>query len=117
MQITFDVRGSQIPARQPDTGAAAATVDGTDRTDADDGCWMTYGQLAEARRITRRAAIRLSQRHRLRRQPGNSGFTLVWVPSDMASSSPHRPPPPETDADDNPRDTPQDVAPLPWCWR
>jgi hypothetical protein len=35
------------------------------------GAWMTYGQLADARGISRRAAIRLTQRHRWRRQKGN----------------------------------------------
>jgi hypothetical protein len=78
--------------------------------DEGDGRWLTYGQLAEARQIGRRAAIRLAQRHRLRRQPGNDGQTRIWVPTDMASSSPHRPFPPTTDAtsdhDDSPPPTP-----------
>jgi hypothetical protein len=81
-----------------------------EEADASDGRWMTYGQLAEARQIGRRAAIRLAQRHSLRRQPGNDGLALVWVPDAMATSSPHRPMPPpvthETDVDD----TPPDVA-------
>jgi hypothetical protein len=55
-----------------------------------DGSWMTYGQLAEARQIGRRAAVRLAQRHHLRRQPGNDGSVRVWVPADMAASSPFR---------------------------
>jgi hypothetical protein len=71
-----------------------------DETDAGDGRWLTYGQLAEARQIGKRAAVRLAQRHRLRRQPGNDGQTRVWVPTDMATSSPHRPTPPATDTDD-----------------
>jgi hypothetical protein len=44
-----------------------------------------YGQLAEARGVSRRAAVRLAQLHRLRRQPGNDGKTLVWVPPDFAT--------------------------------
>ena len=67
-----------------------------------DGSWMTYGQLAEARQIGRRAAVRLAQRHHLRRQP----TVRVWVPADMAASSPFRSYPPATpddvDADDTP---------------
>src|SRR5215469_15344639 len=67
------------------------------------GAWLTYGQLAEARQISRRAAVRLAQRHHLRRQPGNDGAVRVWVPADMAASSPFRPHPPSTlvaDTDD-----------------
>src|SRR5215469_8692794 len=58
------------------------------------GAWLTYGQLAEVRQISRRAAVRLAQRHHLRRQPGNDGKVRVWVPADMAASSPFRPHPP-----------------------
>jgi chromosome segregation ATPase len=55
--------------------------------DGRDGAWLTYDQLAEVRHITRRAAVRMTQRHRLRRQPGNDGHVRVWVPHDMASPS------------------------------
>jgi hypothetical protein len=64
------------------------------RPDAGDGQWMSYAALADVRQITRRAAVRLAQRHRLRRQPGNDGSVRVWVPADMATSSPFRPFPP-----------------------
>jgi hypothetical protein len=73
--------------------------------DMGEGSWMTYGQLAAARQIGRRAAVRLAQRHHLRRQPGNDGSVRVWVPAEMASSSPFRPHPPatpEVDTDDTP---------------
>jgi hypothetical protein len=56
-----------------------------------DGQWMTYGELAEIRQIGRRAAVRLAQRHRLRRQPGNDGATRVLVPSTLATLPSHRP--------------------------
>jgi hypothetical protein len=56
-----------------------------------DGQWMTYGQLAEIRQIGRRAAVRLAQRHRLRRQPGNDGATRVLVPPTLATLPSHRP--------------------------
>ena len=69
-------------------------MDNADAADTGDGQWLTYGQLAEARQIGRRAAVRLAQRHRLRRQPGNDGTVRVWVPADMAASSPFRPHPP-----------------------
>jgi hypothetical protein len=44
------------------------------------GRWLTYAELAEARGITRKAAARLTLRHRWRRQPGNDGVTRVLVP-------------------------------------
>ena len=84
--------------------------------------WLTYGQLAEARQIGRRAAVRLAQRHRLRRQPGNDGTVRVWVPADMAASSPFRPHPPATpdaaDADEPRELTQSPFTPKPWPrWR
>jgi hypothetical protein len=50
--------------------------------DAGDGVWVTYGELAKARNIERRAAVRLAQRHRWRRQAGNDGLTRALVPPD-----------------------------------
>ena len=52
-------------------------------TTPEDGRWLTYAELAELRGITRKAAIRLTQRHQWRRQPGNDGATRVFVPSDI----------------------------------
>jgi len=51
------------------------------------GSWMTYDELAESRGFTRRAAVRLTQRQRLRRQPGNDGLIRVWVPTDLARAA------------------------------
>jgi hypothetical protein len=59
--------------------------------DARDGAWMTYDELAASRGFTRRAAVRLTQRQRLRRQPGNDGLVRVWVPADLAKPSQRRP--------------------------
>ena len=87
-----------------------ASDDGDVATADAGGSWMTYDYLAAARQITRRAAIRLAQRHRLRRQPGNDGHARVFVPADMATSSPHRPFPPVTDVATDPNDTPPTVA-------
>lgn len=50
--------------------------------DASDGVWMTYGQLSMARTITRRAAVRLSQRHGWRRTQGNDGLARILVPQE-----------------------------------
>jgi hypothetical protein len=50
--------------------------------DAGDGVWVTYGELAKARNIERRAAVRLAQRRRWRRQAGNDGLARVLVPHD-----------------------------------
>jgi hypothetical protein len=50
--------------------------------DAGDGVWVTYSELAKARGIERRAATRLAQRRRWRRQAGNDGLARVLVPHD-----------------------------------
>jgi hypothetical protein len=50
---------------------------------AKEGRWLSYAELAELRGITRKAAIRLTQRHRWRRQPGNDGATRVFVTADI----------------------------------
>jgi hypothetical protein len=60
-------------------------MDGT----LDGGRWLSYAQLAELRGITKKAAIRMTQRHRWRRQPGNDGTALVSVPeSDLTPRQP-----------------------------
>jgi hypothetical protein len=41
---------------------------------------MSYAQLADMRGISKKAAQRLTLRHRWRRQPANDGGVLVWVP-------------------------------------
>jgi hypothetical protein len=53
-------------------------------TPGESGRWLNYAELAELRGITRKAAIRLTQRHQWRRQPGNDGATRVLVPADIA---------------------------------
>jgi hypothetical protein len=47
------------------------------------GQWLTYEELAKARGIQRLAAVRLTQRHKWRRQRGNDGHARVLVPDDM----------------------------------
>lgn len=42
--------------------------------------WMTYAELAEARGIKEPGAVRLVQRRRWERQPGNDGSVRVAVP-------------------------------------
>jgi chromosome segregation ATPase len=75
-------------------------VDGGD--DGDGGRWLTYAQLAEMRAITRKAAIRMTQRRRWRRQPGNDGTALVLVPeADLTSrQAPSRQTPRQDGSDD-----------------
>jgi hypothetical protein len=46
----------------------------------DDARWMSYDELAAARDINRRSAVRLAQRRRWARRPGNDGTTRVQVP-------------------------------------
>ena len=55
------------------------------QTDSDAGRWISYAQLAEIRGISKKAAQRLTLRHRWRRQPANDGGVLVWVPDDAAT--------------------------------
>lgn len=42
--------------------------------------WLTYGQLASVRRISRGSAVRLARRMKWARQAGNDGFARVLVP-------------------------------------
>jgi hypothetical protein len=55
------------------------------QTDTDAGRWMSYTELADSRGISKKAAQRLTLRHRWRRQPANDGGVLVWVPEGAAS--------------------------------
>lgn len=48
--------------------------------DGGDTRWMTYAELAEARGIKEPAAVRLVQRHKWERQPGNDGAARIAVP-------------------------------------
>jgi hypothetical protein len=43
--------------------------------------WLSYAELAEARVISKRAAIRLANRHRWRCQKGDGGMIRVAVPA------------------------------------
>jgi hypothetical protein len=54
-----------------------------------DMVWATYGEIAEAKSISKRAVARMTQRHRLRRQPGNDGKVRVLISRDMLAPS-HR---------------------------
>ena len=49
------------------------------------GQWMTYGELARMRGIDRQSAVKLVRRQQWRRQPGNHGEVLVFVPQDSLS--------------------------------
>ena len=48
-----------------------------------DMVWATYGEIAEAKGISKRSVARMAQRHRLRRQPGNDGKVRVLISRDM----------------------------------
>ena len=48
--------------------------------DRDGTRWLSYAELADARRISKRSAIRLTFRHRWQRQKGNDGTVRVAVP-------------------------------------
>ncbi|HEU0218952.1 MAG TPA: hypothetical protein VFQ90_20010, partial [Stellaceae bacterium] len=47
----------------------------------DDGRWMTYAEIADARGTERRAAVMLVRRHGWRRQRNNAGHTIALVPA------------------------------------
>jgi hypothetical protein len=51
---------------------------------AEDGTWLTYGELAEIRGIDRHSAVKLVARHRWRRQKDNRGTLRILVPPDWA---------------------------------
>ncbi len=69
--------------------------------DAGDGTrWMTYAELAAARRITRSSATRLAFRRGWPRKTGNDGQARVAVPT-VAQA-----PPPDATPDDIPGATP-----------
>jgi hypothetical protein len=54
-----------------------------------DMVWATCEEIAEAKGISKRAVARMTQRHRLRRQPGNNGKVRVLISRDMLAPS-HR---------------------------
>ena len=51
-------------------------------TDTEDGRWMTYAELAVARRIDKQSAVKLAFRRRWRRQRDNRRIVRVLVPGD-----------------------------------
>lgn len=62
-----------------------------DEVDADDGRWMTYAEIAEARRMSRASAERVVRRHRWRRQADNQGTVRALVPQTWSDPVPEKP--------------------------
>src|SRR4051794_1650567 len=61
---------------------AGAPVRGDgDSTEAGEGRWLTYDELAAVRGIKRIGAVRLAQRMKWRRTAGNDGKARVLVPA------------------------------------
>jgi hypothetical protein len=56
------------------------------------GSWMTYREIAAARRVKLAAAVRLVQRHKWRRQTGNDGTARILVPIEWIKPSDRAPP-------------------------
>ena len=50
--------------------------------DAGEGRWLTYEELGRIRGIGRESAVKLVQRKRWRRMPGNDGVARALVPTD-----------------------------------
>jgi hypothetical protein len=66
--------------------AKDSTPDSTaDQQDA--GRWMTFADLADARRISKASAIKLVRRHGWRRQRDNKGNVLALVPLPWAQDT------------------------------
>ena len=57
--------------------------------DSEDGRWLTYGELAEARGISKASATRMSFRFKWRRQAGNDGLVRVFVPASALHGKPN----------------------------
>src|SRR5690242_11196561 len=57
-----------------------------------DARWMTFAELAEARRISKSSAIKLIRRHGWRRQRDNRGHVRALVPLPWAESEGEREP-------------------------
>jgi hypothetical protein len=53
-----------------------------------DGRWMSYTELAEARKISASSALRLVLRRKWRRQKDNHGITRALVPPEWAAPAP-----------------------------
>jgi hypothetical protein len=53
-------------------------------TEAGDGRWMNYAELAAARGIDRTSALKLALRHKWRKQSDNRGTVRVYVPLEWA---------------------------------
>jgi hypothetical protein len=51
----------------------------------DDGRWLTYREIAQARGIDVPSAVKLSRRQRWRRQAGNRNTVRIFVPLDWLS--------------------------------
>ena len=68
---------------------------------------LTYGELAQARGITKASATRLAFRRRWARHPGNDGTARVAVP---VSELGHKHPDPHDDAHDGRHDATGDVS-------
>lgn len=64
-----------------------AGMNGSDLEEPD-GRWMSYGELAEARRISASSALRLVLRRGWRRQKDNHGITRAFVPPEWISPAP-----------------------------
>jgi hypothetical protein len=61
-----------------DNGTDIATDRGTDM--GAEGRWLTYGELADLRRIDRHSAVKLVTRHHWRKQRDNHGKLRILVP-------------------------------------
>jgi hypothetical protein len=70
----------RVPATDDSPGTRMDA--GTD-TEAD-GRWLSYAELADARRIDKQSAIRLTRRHQWQRQKDNHGIVRTYVPEEWA---------------------------------
>jgi DNA repair exonuclease SbcCD ATPase subunit len=65
-----------------------------------EGRWLTYDEISQIRGIGRESAVKLAQRERWQRQPGNDGTARILVPLDWLK--PARPRSPERSPEASP---------------
>jgi hypothetical protein len=69
-----------------------------------EGQWLTYDQIGQIRGIGRESAVKLAQRKRWRREPGNDGTARVFVPGNWQGKARKRGKPPSEER--SPRQSP-----------
>jgi hypothetical protein len=78
-------------------------------SDGPEDRWLTFGELATARGISRESAIRLIRKKRWRRQQDNQGRVIALVPADWLVGPEGRPADDPAEPHADPEDAPEDA--------